>query len=72
MAMDAAKSFLGRQRSDSAFNGFYQCVVTEASDYTQDPTLPRYKRIPRRVDDGASSHTTPHHYRQQYYEVWMY
>ena len=48
----------------TAFNGFYQCVVTEASDYTQVPTLPRHKRIPRRVDDGASNHTTPHHYRQ--------
>ena len=55
MAIDAAKSFLGRQRSDSAFDGFYQSVVNEASDYTQDPTLPRQKRIPR-LDDGASNH----------------
>ncbi len=72
MATDAAKSFLGRQRSDSAFHGFYQSVVSEASDYTQDPTLPRQKRIPKRVDDGASSHTyslPEEYYRQQFYEV---
>ena len=72
MAIDAARSFLGRQRSDSAFDGFYQSVVNEASNYTQDPTLPRQKRIPRRLDDGASNHvysSPKEYYQQQYYQV---
>lgn len=45
--------------------------MKEASEYTQDPVLPRQKRIPRRLD-GASSHTyssPEEYYRQQYYQV---
>jgi len=42
------------------------------NDYTQDPTLPEQKRIPRRLDDGASNHvysSPKEYYRQQYYQV---
>ena len=61
-----------RQRSDSAFHTFYQSVVNEASDYTLSPVLPRQRKVPRRIDDGAPSHTfsSPEdYYRKQYYEV---
>ena len=46
--------------------------MNEASNYTQDPILPRQKRIPRRLDDGASNHvysSSKEYYRQQYYQV---
>ena len=72
MATSAARSFLVRQRSDSAFHTFYQSIVNEASDYTLSPVLPRQRKVPRRIDDGAPSHTfsSPEdYYRKQYYEV---
>ena len=48
---------LVRQRDDKAYNSFYSSMVVQAKEYTDDPVLPRYKRIPKRLDDG------------QYYEV---
>lgn len=72
MATDEARSFLSRQISDSAFHAFYQSVVNGASDYTEDPVLPRQRKVPKRVDDGAPSHafsSAEDYYRQQYFEV---
>ena len=72
MAVSAAVRFLQRQRSDSAYDAFYQSTVKEAEAYTQEPTVPRQKRVPRRLDDGAEGHhyASPHDYfKQQYYEV---
>ena len=31
-------------------------VVTEAQQYTEDPTVPRYRRPPTRLDQGAAPH----------------
>ena len=72
MATNVARNFLVRHRSDSAFHTFYQSVVSEASDYTLSPVLPRQRRVPRRIDDGTPGHifSSPEdHYRKQYYEV---
>lgn len=72
MAVNAAKSFLIRQRSDSSFHTFYQSVADEASKFTLSPVLPRQRKSPRRIDDGAPSHTfsSPEdYYRKQYFEV---
>ena len=71
MATNAAISFLRRQRTDSAFQTFYQSVVNEASNYTLNPVLPRQKNVHKRIDVGAPSHTftSPEDYRQQYFEV---
>ena len=72
MTINAASGFLSRQRSDSAFHTFCQSVENEARDYTLNLVLPRQIKVPRRIDDGASSHTftSPrHYYHQQYYEV---
>lgn len=68
----AAVHFLKRQRNDAAFHSFYQSVVSEATEFTYDPVLPRQKKLPKRIDDGASSHTysTPEEiYRHQYYKA---
>ena len=55
-AVNAAKRFLERQRDDLAFKSFYSSVVHEAHELTGEPTLPRQRRIPCRVDDGAPNH----------------
>ena len=68
----AAANFLKRQRNDAAFHSFYQSVLSEATEFTHDPVLPRQKKLPKRIDDGASSHTysSPEEfYRHQYYEA---
>ncbi len=71
-ARDAAMAYLRRQRCEEAFNSFYDYVVQDADDKTEEPKLPRRKRIPKRINDGADNyqHKTPReYYRQQYFEV---
>ena len=71
-AVNSSLNFLNRQRNDGAFKLFYQSVVLEANEFTEDPVLPRQKKIPKRIDAGGSSHvySSPgEYYRQQYYEV---
>lgn len=72
MAANMAKSYLVRQRDNSAFESFYSCTVEQAKQYTDDPVVPRYKRSPKRFDGGSQPHrfTDVHEfYRVQYYEV---
>ena len=38
-----ANNFLKQQRSDPAFNSFYEVVVKEAGNVTSEPTLPRQR-----------------------------
>ncbi|KAK3095241.1 hypothetical protein FSP39_012040 [Pinctada imbricata] len=71
-AAKATESYFERQRQESVFNKFYESVIDEAKDLTDPPTLPRYRRIPKRVDDGTEQHrfdTVKGYYRQQYYEA---
>ena len=75
LPVSAAVAFLERQRSDAAFDRFYDSVVEEAKAYTQEPTLPRMRKIPKRINDGDPNHQHPSAkalFRQQYYEVLMY
>ena len=72
MGAGMAKSYLVRQRDDEAFDSFYASMVDQAKEYTDDPVLPRYRRIPKRLDDGAQPHrftAAQDYYRAQYYEV---
>ena len=67
-----AISFLERQRSDMAFNDFYSRCLLESRDLTSEPVLPRYRRLPKRVDDGSQQHkyNDPKAiYRQHYFEA---
>ena len=72
-AVKSAQHFLERQRSDSAFNLFFDNVVTKAiATGLQEPTLPRQRRIPKRIDDGSSNHvysSAKDFFRCQYFEV---
>ena len=73
-ALSAVKSaqFLEQQRSDSAFDQFYDNILAEVREKgLQEPVLPR-QRIPRRIDDGAPNHVYPSakaYFHSQYYEV---
>uniref|UniRef100_A0A1X7UNH8 HAT C-terminal dimerisation domain-containing protein n=1 Tax=Amphimedon queenslandica TaxID=400682 RepID=A0A1X7UNH8_AMPQE len=71
-ARDATMAYLQRQRCEDAFNIFYDFLFEEARDKTEEPKLPRHRRIPRRIDDGVSNYrhgTVKDYYRQQYFEV---
>jgi len=72
-AVEAAKRFLQRQREPTVFKKFYDLVVEEACKLTSEPTLPRQRRIPQRVNDGAPNHhflTAEDYFRQQYFEAF--
>ena len=69
---DTTLAYLQRQRCEEAFNSFYDSVVQEASDKTDEPKLPRQRKIPKQMDDSVDNyqHRTPRdYYRQQYFEV---
>ena len=54
-----------------SFGSFYKATVEEAKMYTDDPTLPHCRRLPRRFDDGATPHSfsSPEEY---YRSRWFY
>ena len=35
---------------------FYNQIVEQSSDLTEEPKLPRYRKIPRRFDEGENPH----------------
>ena len=68
----ATDSFLERYRNLDSFNTFFQAVVAESDGLTSKPALPRQRRVPQRIDDGACNHTyqsVEEYFRQEYYEV---
>ena len=72
-ACSLALKYLERQRSDEAFDRFYDRIIEAANDLTSEPTLPRFTKRPRRVDDGEPGHrfeTPKAYFRQQYYTPW--
>ena len=71
-ATKTTQSYLKSLRSDKEFNEFYLSTVKEAKDITDEPILPRQKRLPQRYDDGSINYnyTSPQeYYRRLYYEV---
>ena len=67
-----AESHLRRQRNDDAFEKFYELVETETKDLTEEPVLPRRKKIPKRTveESDCYNHETPKEYfRQRYFEL---
>ncbi len=64
-----AESHLRRQRNEN-FDKFYEWVVSEAQDLTEESVLPR--RIPRQTVEELDCHnheTTKEYFRQRYFEV---
>ena len=72
-AVNVAASFFQRNRDDETFERFYMASREQAKEYNIDePVLPRYRRPPRRFDDGAAPHifeTPQDYYRKQYFEA---
>lgn len=71
-AVKSAEYYLNRQRSDDAFNLFYDLVLQEAAEKgLQQPTLPRQRKIPRRIDNGSENHTSSpkEFFHCRYFEV---
>ena len=68
-AVNVTRSFYQRQRSDEAFDQFYECVVAQASNLEiSEPKLPRYRKPPKRFG-GSDPHQfdEPKRYFQQKY-----
>ena len=74
-AVEAAKLtelYLCRLRSDEEYTKFYRKVLEASKDLTEEPVLPRKRKIPRRLNDGADPH---HHespedlHRQHYFQA---
>ena len=75
-AMKGAKvlvSHLNSLRKDTMFDRFYLDAVEESKVFTGEPKLPRNRKLPRRIDHGASEghrHLSPTEmYHQTYYEA---
>ena len=71
-AMEAAKLtelYLRSLRSDEEYTKFYQKVVQSSQGLTDDPVLPRKRKAPRRIDEGADPHhpLNPENYHRQHY-----
>ena len=49
-------NLLEMQRSDEGFNHFYDRLIETSKELTSDPSLPRYAKRPRRIDDGEPAH----------------
>ena len=71
-AVEAAKlteSYLHRLRSNKECKKFYQKVLEVSKDLTEEPVLPRKRKIPRRINNGADphQHETPEDLHCQHY-----
>ena len=42
--------------SDTAFEDFYKAIIAASESLPDEPVLPKQRKHPRRIDDGAPSH----------------
>lgn len=49
-------SYLQSLRNEEKFNAFYDQILHESSTLTEEPSLPRRRKVPQRLDDGSSGH----------------
>ena len=72
-AVESAKSYYQRIRSDDTFMKFYSSILTEAQSYNiKSPELPKYRKRPARYSSGTDQHrySSPKEYhRHQFYEA---
>uniref|UniRef100_A0A1X7UBN5 DUF4371 domain-containing protein n=1 Tax=Amphimedon queenslandica TaxID=400682 RepID=A0A1X7UBN5_AMPQE len=47
---------LKSQRTESSFETFYEFVLKAFSELTDEPCLPKYRKTPKRFDDGSQPH----------------
>ena len=74
-AVQAAKlavHYMERQRNDAAYDSFYSYVLAKSESLTDQPTLPRQRRLPKRIDSGSTAHQFDNpkvYFKKQYFEV---
>ena len=72
-AVDAAKAYYGRLRSEEKFDKFFAVTVKVANQHAiGQPELPRYRCRPSRLEDGSKPQrysTAKAYYRHIYYEA---
>ena len=59
-------------RNEDKFNYFYDQVVADSHELTSEPSLPRKRKVPRKINDGASPHeyrSPRERHRHLYFEV---
>ena len=59
-------------RDESKFCRFYDDILEQSLGLTEEPTVPRYRRRPRRLDGGGQPHiyqTPKDRYRHIYFEA---
>lgn len=65
-------AFLERQRTESAYDQFYDRVVEQCHDLNGEPVLPGRRNPPQRTGNEAECYqpeTPKDYYRQKYYET---
>ena len=63
---------LEKNRADEVFHSFFEKVKSEAANKCDPPVLPRQHQIPKRINDGASSHNfmaVEDLYRKEYFQA---
>lgn len=59
-AVDAAKAYYSRLRSDEEFDRFFGRAVSSAEEHKiSGPELPRFRHRPARIKDGGMPHEYP-------------
>ena len=69
---DLLVSHLKTLRTDERFDHFYEQVVSESSLLTEEPILPRTRKLPKQYDQGETPHKYPtpkDRYRNAYLEA---
>ena len=59
-------------RDELKFNRYYEDILQQSANVTDEPVLPRYRKRPKQLDDGVQSHcyqTPKDRYRHLYFEV---
>ena len=57
ISSEVEMNHLKRMRNDESFRQFYTLTVEEAKDCIEEPLLPRYRRPPKKIDDGEMPHS---------------
>ena len=59
-------------RDEVKFDAYYENILQQSTNVTDEPVLPRYRKRPRRLDDGVQPHcyqTPKDRYRHLYFEA---
>ena len=65
-------SHMKSNRRESKFDLFYNQIIQQSSALTERPKLPRYRKMPRRFDEGENPHSyliPKDRYNHIYYEA---